>query len=255
MTMTDEQRREIFEEYTSKYYDGMLGLIRKYGVDDDDIEDVRQEALIRIWRFLPSFDGRCKFKNWAHSIIRNETWTFLRKRRMMQLRKDAVRVRAETCIFESKCCMPTHPLIVEQLVDKVGAPLAAVAIAKFAGYTPGELWPDATIGNAKNAMTRSFNLIQRVMKNAVLSDAERERVRMSLSATKAGRGGLRSLCYHAHDTHEGGECESRDGSENSPSTSQRRTDCLSSGACDSGDSCNYRIDSDELQGGDIRVTP
>jgi RNA polymerase sigma-70 factor (ECF subfamily) len=43
-------------------------------------EDVAQEALIRAWRALPSFQSQCKFSSWLYRIALNCCYTELRRK-------------------------------------------------------------------------------------------------------------------------------------------------------------------------------
>ncbi len=47
--------------------------------DTDDALDVSQEALLRIYRALPAWKGRCKFSTWAHRVVLNTGVDFLRR--------------------------------------------------------------------------------------------------------------------------------------------------------------------------------
>jgi RNA polymerase sigma-70 factor (ECF subfamily) len=46
-----------------------------------DADDVAQEALVRAYRGLPSFDGRADFYTWLHRIVINVALNHLRARR------------------------------------------------------------------------------------------------------------------------------------------------------------------------------
>jgi RNA polymerase sigma-70 factor, ECF subfamily len=45
----------------------------------DDAEDAVQEALVKIWRNLPQFEGRSSFSTWVHRIVRNSSLDLLRR--------------------------------------------------------------------------------------------------------------------------------------------------------------------------------
>ena len=45
----------------------------------DDAEDAVQDAFLKIWQCLPSFEGRSSFSTWAHRIVVNASLDLLRK--------------------------------------------------------------------------------------------------------------------------------------------------------------------------------
>lgn len=48
--------------------------------DDDDAQDISQEVLIRVMRFLDRFDGKSKFTTWLYRITQNLCLTRLKKK-------------------------------------------------------------------------------------------------------------------------------------------------------------------------------
>ena len=46
----------------------------------DDAEDAVQEAFLKVWRSLPSFEGRASFSTWLHRIVTNASLDLMRKR-------------------------------------------------------------------------------------------------------------------------------------------------------------------------------
>ncbi len=47
--------------------------------DPEDALDVSQEALLRIYKALPAWKGRCKFTTWAHRVTLNTAVDYLRR--------------------------------------------------------------------------------------------------------------------------------------------------------------------------------
>lgn len=46
--------------------------LTRYDLDADEVDDLRQECLIKIFRGLPSFEGRAALSTWIYRIVRNE---------------------------------------------------------------------------------------------------------------------------------------------------------------------------------------
>ncbi len=72
-----DQRREafalLFERYELLVYRLCRGLIR-----GDTAEDAAQEAFVRIWRSLHTFDGSAALSTWIYTVARNSCFTLLR---------------------------------------------------------------------------------------------------------------------------------------------------------------------------------
>ena len=52
-------------------------------------DDVTQETFVRVWRALPSYDGRAQFSTWLYTITRNTALNALRARRPLLSLSDA----------------------------------------------------------------------------------------------------------------------------------------------------------------------
>jgi RNA polymerase sigma-70 factor (ECF subfamily) len=59
----------------------VFGLAYSYLRNRDAAEDVTQEVFIKVWRALPSFDGRASISTWIYTITRNASLSALRSRR------------------------------------------------------------------------------------------------------------------------------------------------------------------------------
>ncbi len=76
-----EELRGAFEEMARRYD----GVIRKvcyfYANDRDDFNDLRQEALINLWRGFPRFRGEASLSTWIYRVTLNSCVSFFRKNR------------------------------------------------------------------------------------------------------------------------------------------------------------------------------
>ena len=73
----DEALGAILREYRRKVF----GLAYSFVRNREAAEDVAQEIFIRIWRALPTFDGRASLSTWIYTIARNTSLSALRGRR------------------------------------------------------------------------------------------------------------------------------------------------------------------------------
>jgi RNA polymerase sigma-70 factor (ECF subfamily) len=60
-------------------------LIRKvcffYALDLDDFNDLRQEALVNLWRGFPKFRGDAKITTWIYRVCLNSCVSYFRKQK------------------------------------------------------------------------------------------------------------------------------------------------------------------------------
>lgn len=56
----------------------------------NDAEDAVQDALTKIWRYLPRFEGRASFFTWIHRIVMNSSLDLLRREKVRtEVREEA----------------------------------------------------------------------------------------------------------------------------------------------------------------------
>jgi RNA polymerase sigma-70 factor (ECF subfamily) len=75
---------EAFERLVRRYYDQIHRWALARTGDPDDADDVVQEALVRLHRHLPSFDGRSQFTTWLYQVTRSAAGDLHRKRSRRQ---------------------------------------------------------------------------------------------------------------------------------------------------------------------------
>jgi len=68
---------QLLERYQGKVYRLCCALLR----NPAQAEDAAQESLVRIWRALPSYDGRASLSTWIYTITRNRCLTAIERRR------------------------------------------------------------------------------------------------------------------------------------------------------------------------------
>ncbi len=118
----------ILQAYRRKVF----GLAYSFVRNRETAEDVAQEVFIRVWRALPSFDGRASLSTWIYTIARNASLSALRDRRHEEPREAADAAVAVETQLEGPVdthSVDTHPVessaeraalmrLVEQLPDK-----------------------------------------------------------------------------------------------------------------------------------------
>jgi RNA polymerase sigma factor (sigma-70 family) len=74
--------RELYGRIIKKYNQRLYRIIRAYGIDDDDCEDLMQSTYISAFRNLESFQKKSKFSTWLIRIAINESLAYLRKQKI-----------------------------------------------------------------------------------------------------------------------------------------------------------------------------
>ncbi len=72
--------RNALDQLLRQHYDRIHAVCRRIAGSSRDADDACQEALIKIVRNLPRFDGRSSFGTWAYRIATNASLDELRKR-------------------------------------------------------------------------------------------------------------------------------------------------------------------------------
>ena len=74
-----ENNRKCQELLYRRYAKTMYNLCLVYENDRDDAKDILQEAFVKIFRNIDSFNGKCSFKSWLKKIITNTAIDHYRK--------------------------------------------------------------------------------------------------------------------------------------------------------------------------------
>ncbi len=70
----------------NKYHSQLLRYIHRLSnVGQEDAEDILQDAFVKVWKNINSFDGDMKFSTWAYRIVHNETISFWRKQKKREM--------------------------------------------------------------------------------------------------------------------------------------------------------------------------
>lgn len=77
--------RNAADQLLRRHYDRIHAVCRRITGASSDADDACQEALIKIVRNLPNFDGRAAFSTWAYRIATNASLDELRRRRRRPL--------------------------------------------------------------------------------------------------------------------------------------------------------------------------
>jgi RNA polymerase sigma-70 factor, ECF subfamily len=71
---------EAFAELVMMHAERVYGALRRFGLDDDEADEVAQEVFVRAWRGLGRFEERAQFSTWLYRIAFNEAQRRLSRR-------------------------------------------------------------------------------------------------------------------------------------------------------------------------------
>ncbi len=79
IVQAQEGNREAFGELVLRYRKGVINVVYRMCGDVNLAEDVAQEAFIKAWEHLPSYQPKAPFRNWVYRIATNSARDVLRQ--------------------------------------------------------------------------------------------------------------------------------------------------------------------------------
>ena len=77
MEITEQEFAKMMNTHKSTIYT----VCYMFSNDEDEVADLFQEVMIRVWRGLPSFNGSCDMKTWIYRIALNTSISMERKKK------------------------------------------------------------------------------------------------------------------------------------------------------------------------------
>jgi len=152
--------RFALDQLLRRHYDRIHAVCRRVAGSTKDADDACQEALIKIVRSLPRFDGRSSFGTWAYRIATNASLDELRKRQ----RRPALHVvgeddRHETVDPTADRYTESFPdqLVLDDALERLAEDLRlAVVMRDVADFDYAEIADalDIPLGTVKSRISR-----------------------------------------------------------------------------------------------------
>lgn len=90
---------KAWDDFVKYYKDFIHVVLYQMSFRPGDIDDVTQEILLKIWRYLSRFDGdkhQIKFRTWLSRLIRNEALNYIKMNQRYERRQETARNVCET---------------------------------------------------------------------------------------------------------------------------------------------------------------
>ncbi|WDE95360.1 sigma-70 family RNA polymerase sigma factor [Lentisphaera profundi] len=87
-----------WDELIGLYKQYIYVIIRSMNISQADADDVQQQVLLQLWKYLPSFDKNregTKFRYWLSRVTRNQAINFLRKQKSYESKLDKAKNHEE----------------------------------------------------------------------------------------------------------------------------------------------------------------
>ena len=81
-----QRQEEAFEQTIAKYADTISGICFSFAKTSAEYEDLRQDALINIWRGIGNFRGEAETRTWIYRVVMNTCVSVYRKQQRNPIR-------------------------------------------------------------------------------------------------------------------------------------------------------------------------
>ncbi len=119
---------KAFEELVERYKQKAYRIAFDFARDREEAKDLSQEAFLRVYTHLRSFDGRSSFYTWFYRILVNICLDYRRRKKRASAEEfdEAAERRMESSSLSVPPVAPEQHAIAGQMSRKVGAALEAL---------------------------------------------------------------------------------------------------------------------------------
>jgi RNA polymerase sigma-70 factor (ECF subfamily) len=158
-------RRGEFESIYREHHRRVYAIALRFARDPDGAEEIVQDAFVRVWRSLPSFNGNSRLSTWLHSVAVNAALDRVRNRARMEARIDR-EVDVDRYAAEVRRAMPAADIDLERAVATLpdGA-REVVLLHYFEGFPCAEIAERLGVveGTVKSQLHRARQLLKEAL--------------------------------------------------------------------------------------------
>ena len=89
----DPNNEPAWEEFVLFYNDFIHVVLRQIKIVEEDIDDATQEILLKLWKYLKTFDKethKVNFRTWLSKVIKNAAYDYLDKKSRLKRADDSL---------------------------------------------------------------------------------------------------------------------------------------------------------------------
>lgn len=160
-----QHSRAEFETLYREHHRRVYAIALRFTRDPDRAEEIVQDAFVRVWRSLPSFNGNSRLSTWLHSVAVNAALDGVRARARREARLDR-EVDLDRYAAEVERAMPGADLDLERAVAALPDGAREIVILHYIeGYACAEIAERLGIaeGTVKSQLHRARRLLKETM--------------------------------------------------------------------------------------------
>ena len=154
----------------NRYEPKLLRYIKKISMaDPEESSDILQDAFIKMWKNLNSYDDGLKLSSWLYRIVHNETISFCRKKRSFgknnKLELEDIRLDDLPDDTDTEINPETRFFLTHKVLDKLALKYREVLVLKFMEKMSYEeisdvlKIPEGTVATRMNRAKKMFKTI------------------------------------------------------------------------------------------------
>ncbi len=158
-------RRGEFEAIYREHHRRVYAIALRFARDPEGAEEIVQDAFVRAWRSLPSFNGNSRLSTWLHSVAVNAALDRMRKRSRRETRI-ATDVDLDMYSDEVARAMPGADLDLERAVASLPDGAREIVILHYLeGYPCSEIAERLGVveGTVKSQLHRARQLLKEAL--------------------------------------------------------------------------------------------
>ena len=131
--MTEQQQTDVFTLWLENHKAILFKVVRAYGFNQEDQEDLFQEIAVQVWRSVSKFRNDCAVTTWMYRIALNTALKWSSKERKHQVGREDLDQKAHVLIEQKDFADERLDWLYEQIshLDKVERSLCLLLLDGF----------------------------------------------------------------------------------------------------------------------------
>lgn len=131
--MTEQQQTDVFTHWLENHKAILFKVVRAYGFNLEDQEDLFQEIAVQVWRSVPKFRNDCAVTTWMYRIALNTALKWSSKERKHQVGRADLDQKAHVLTEQKDFADDRLDWLYEQIarLDKIDRSLCLLLLDGF----------------------------------------------------------------------------------------------------------------------------